>query len=229
MEAFSKFPKTPHLLWLSSVPARNDKVMTFLEAKEFLSGTVVVEEKVDGANLGLSFDNQGTLKMQNRGNFLSGSFTGQWERLRGWLAGHEFLLRKHLPSSAILFGEWCYAQHSIAYTLLPDWFLGFDVFDVDQECFWSTDKRDELLAEIGLVSVHRVASGRFTFSDVQAMLFEPSAYYCGPVEGIYLRRENEWGLERRAKLVRAEFVQAIEEHWSNLPLRANQVTVPRPA
>lgn len=224
MNEIRKFPKTPHLLWLSPKPARDDKVLALTEAEEFLDGGIVVEEKVDGANLGLSFDQGGRLQMQNRGNFLSGRLVGQWHGLRGWLARHEAALRDHLPAASILFGEWCYAQHSIGYTWLPDWFVGFDVFDGRVGRFWNTSKRDRLLEEAGITPIRRMASGRFTLSDLRAMLFEPSAYYGGPVEGLYLRREDDTGLVNRAKLVRPEFVQAIGEHWSHRSVRANRIS-----
>jgi hypothetical protein len=218
-----KFPKTSHLLWLSPQAVRDDKVMSHVEAETFLSsGEIVVEEKVDGANLGLSFDEAGRLRAQNRGNHLEGRLTGQWQQLRGWLARHEAAWRQHLPPGAILFGEWCYAQHSMAYTRLPDWFLGFDVLDASNR-FWSTRRRDALLSVVGLSSIQCVARGRFTLRELQAMLSEPSAFGDGPVEGLYLRREDDEWLLKRAKLVRPEFIQAIDAHWSCGLLRANRL------
>jgi ATP-dependent RNA circularization protein (DNA/RNA ligase family) len=218
-----KFPKTPHVLWLSRQAARGDKVMTPTEAQAFISsGKVLVEEKVDGANLGLSFDEAGRLRAQNRGNFLEGKLRGQWHGLCGWLAQYEPKLRKHLPSGAVLYGEWCYAQHSMAYTRLPDWFLGFDVLDASDR-FWSTRRRDALFAAAGLAPIRCMARRRFTLHELRAMLSEPSAYGNGPVEGIYLRREDDGWLLQRAKLVRPEFVQAIGEHWSRRPLHVNQL------
>lgn len=218
-----KFPKTPHVTWLPPQPARDDKVMTPAEAEAFLaSGEIVVEEKVDGANLGLSFDDAAKLRAQNRGNFLEGRLTGQWEGLRGWIAQHEMSLRENLPASAVLFGEWCYAQHSMAYTGLPDWFLGFDVLD-ESDRFWSTRRRDALLGELKMTPMRCVARARFTLRELRALLDEPSAYGEGPVEGLYLRREDDEWLLQRAKLVRPEFVQAIGEHWSRGPLHVNRL------
>jgi len=219
-----KFPKTPHVLWLSPQPARGDKVMSALEAEAFVSsGEIAVEEKVDGANLGLSFDEAGRFRMQNRGNFLEGRLSGQWQELRGWFARHETALREHLPRKAVLFGEWCYAQHSMDYTRLPDWFLGFDVLDAESERFWSTPRREVLFAGMGMESIRSVARGRFTLRELRAMLSEPSAYGDGPVEGLYLRREDSEWLFKRAKLVRPEFVQAISEHWSRGRLQVNRL------
>lgn len=219
-----KFPKTPHLHWLSPQPARDDKVMSSAEAEAFLAGgECVVEEKVDGANLGLSFDESGRLRAQNRGNFLEGRLAGQWEGLRGWLVRHEPKLREHLPPGAVLYGEWCYARHSMPYRHLPDWFLGFDVLEVNGR-FLNTHRRDALFDAIGLMPIRCVSRGRFSLRQLQGMLSEPSAYGDGPVEGLYLRREDSEWLLQRAKLVRPEFVQAIGEHWSHGPLHMNRLS-----
>ncbi len=217
-----KFPKTPHLFWFSPQPARDDKVMTPAEAEAFLaSGRLVVEEKVDGSNLGISFDETGRLRAQNRGNFLEGPLRGQWEGLRGWIARHETGLREQLPKGAVLYGEWCYAQHSIAYTRLPDWFLGFDVLDANDR-FWSTRRRDVLFAATEVKPVREVARGFFTMGELRAMLSRESVYGDGPVEGLYLRSEDDEWLTQRAKLVRPEFIQVIGEHWSRGPLCLNR-------
>lgn len=52
MSEFFRFPHTPHLAWLGKGESRDDKVLSQAEAKAFLAGPVLLEEKVDGANLG---------------------------------------------------------------------------------------------------------------------------------------------------------------------------------
>lgn len=49
-----------------------------------------------------------------------------------------------------------------------------------------------------------------------------------PAEGLYVRREEQGHLSARAKLVRAEFTQAIDKHWSKPPLEANQLADAKP-
>src|SRR5690606_2076140 len=48
---FFRFPQTPHLAWLGEGQPRDDKVLTPDEVDALLAGEVVVEEKVDGANI----------------------------------------------------------------------------------------------------------------------------------------------------------------------------------
>lgn len=220
---FHKFPSTPHLVWLSDNTVRDDKVMTPQEAESFLSGTVSVEEKIDGANLGLSFSDEGELRFQNRGNWLKGKLDGQWERLRGWAATHETTLRRLLPPQHILFGEWCYARHSVSYTRLPDWFLAFDVYDGEHGLFWSVQRRNALTDKAGIVCVPSVAAGDFPMKKIKAMLAGRSAVGDLQREGLYLRRDDAEFLVARAKIVQPEFLQTIEEHWSKSGLTQNRL------
>src|ERR1700719_1925605 len=158
-DLFYKFPATPHIAWLADASIREDKLLTAAESEDLLAGRIVVEEKIDGANLGLSFDSKGTIRFQNRGNWLGEKLPGQWQSLRRWAGRHLSELREVLPQNHILFGEWCYAVHSIRYDCLPDWFLGFDVYDNELHRFWSTRRRDALLTEAGIGKIPRIAEG----------------------------------------------------------------------
>lgn len=114
MTAFFRFPRTPHLAWLGDGQPRDDKVLSPQEAQELLSHEVTVEEKVDGANLGFSVDEHGTLRAQTRGTYLSLEAPhGQWKPLKRWLAARASDLAEALFPDLMLFGEWCYAVHGI--------------------------------------------------------------------------------------------------------------------
>ena len=81
-----KFPSTPHLTTLECVEVRSDKVLSKAERLGFLQHEIFVEEKVDGANLGISFDTEGSLFLQNRGSHLNLPGAGQWKKLDQWLS-----------------------------------------------------------------------------------------------------------------------------------------------
>jgi ATP-dependent RNA circularization protein (DNA/RNA ligase family) len=182
-----------------------------------------VEEKVDGANLGISVGSDGRMRFQNRGNWLDGKLTGQWERLRGWAAQCEPEIHATLPNGHILFGEWCYARHSINYRRLPDLFLVFDVYDTLAGRFWSTARRDALARKAGLAIVPRIATGVFRLEELIGLIADHSAYDEAQREGIYLRcEEGDWLIER-AKIVAPAFTQTISEHWTRGALMVNEV------
>jgi hypothetical protein len=222
MSAFFKFPSTPHLAMTDGVDIRQDKVLSESERRVFLRQELVVEEKIDGANLGLSFDPEGEIRAQNRGAYLTLPGKGQWKKLDAWLAPRTDLLFSLLSDRFILFGEWCYARHSILYERLPDWFVGFDVYDRSAQQFLACSPRNELLQKAGIVRAPMLASGRFTHAEIKNMLVL-SKFSSQPAEGLYLRADmNEW-LAGRAKFVRPAFVQSLEQHWSRSSLIPNKL------
>lgn len=224
MNNFFRFPHTPHLAWLGQDTPRDDKVMSATEAEDFLAHAVVLEEKVDGANLGFSVSGDDEVKAQNRGQFLARPFTGQFARLNEWLAIHEEALFDALGEHLILFGEWVAAVHSLEYPRLPDYFLVFDVYDKQVQYFWSTTRRNALASRLGLCHIHQVGKGHYRLEALKQMLLKtPSTYRVGNVEGLYLRQEDDDWLMARAKLVHPDFVQNIGDHWRSRTLRWNKL------
>lgn len=221
---FFRFPHTPHLTWLGEDAPRDDKVLSPSEVSALLAGNVVVEEKLDGANVGLSLAPDGKLRAQNRGQYLEEPHTGQFARMPAWLAQHGDGLRAALKPNLILFGEWCAARHSLDYAALPDWFLLFDVYDRSLGRFWSTQRRNAVANAAGLVTVPLVLRGITTVAELrQLVTATPSNYRTGALEGLVIRRESAEWCEARAKLVRPDFTQAIDTHWRKRAIEWNRV------
>ena len=224
MNDFFRFPHTPHLVWLSGGEPRDDKVLSPIEVTALLAGKVVVEEKLDGANLGISLSPEGVLRAQNRGQYLLAPFAAQFVRLPAWLAQHSEGLGTALTPNVILFGEWCAARHSLDYGHLPDWFLLFDVYDRGQGIFWSTPRRNALASTLGLATVPRLMDGRFSLLQLKdALIGQHSRFRKGALEGVVIRRESAEWCEARAKLVHPDFTQAIGEHWSRRRIEWNRL------
>lgn len=222
-----RFPRTPHLAWLAPGRPRDDKVLSPVERDAFLANEIVVEEKVDGANVGFVVDG-GEVRVLHRGAPIDLAHAHpQFKRLGGWLAPRRQALARALRDDLVLYGEWCYARHSVRYTRLPDWFLVFDVLDLGCEKFWSTGRRDALARELGLSTVPTLGTGTFTLAALRS-LFGPSRLGDEPAEGLYLRREGPEFLVARAKLVRPEFLQAIGEHWSRRAIEVNRIVGQQP-
>lgn len=224
MTGFFRFPHTPHLTWLGDGVPRDDKVLSSAEVKSLLAGAVVVEEKLDGANLGLSLDTNGQLQAQNRGQYLAEPHAGQFTRLPAWLTQHGEALQAVLKPHLILFGEWCAARHSLDYAALPDWLLLFDVYDNSAGQFWSSSRRNKLANEVGLVTVPQMFHGKTSIPALKRLVMVASSNYRrGPLEGLVIRRESSEWCEVRAKLVRPDFTQAIDTHWRKHPIEWNRV------
>ena len=225
MTDFFRFPHTPHIAWLAHGAPREDKVLSPAEVRDLLTGEVVIEEKLDGANLGFSVSPEGQVRAQNRGQYLTPPFHGQFAKLGPWLKAHEDRLFDALGTRLMAFGEWCAARHSLDYVSLPDWWLLFDVYDRVECQFWSTYRRNAWAKLHGFNVVPNLHTGRVRMAQLQEWVAsEKSKFRHGNLEGLVIRLENADWLESRAKLVRLDFTQAIDSHWRSRALEWNQLS-----
>ncbi len=175
MNSFTKYPRTRHILGSRLQPGDED-----LEAVPFeaLKGQfIVVEEKLDGANSGISFSNDGDLLLQSRGHYLTG---GHRERhfnlLKSWAASKENELFDILGNRYIMYGEWLYAKHTLFYDRLPHYFMEFDLYDREKGIFLSTEARRAVLRASPVTSVPVVWQGEARTFDYMASLVGRSLY-----------------------------------------------------
>lgn len=225
---FFRFPSTPHLVWLGSDSPREDKVLTKDEANNLLLHPVTVEEKIDGANLGFSLGPNKSLRIQNRGQYLHEPYSGQFARLSEWLALHgdsiHSALIEYSENELILFGEWCAARHSLDYSALPDWFLLFDVYDKSSGKFFSSIRRNKIASKCSIKTVPIISNDKFNLLDLLEIInYTKSRFRSGNLEGVIVRQENYNWCEARAKIVRPDFTQTIDEHWSRRKIEWNKV------
>ncbi len=225
MNEFFHFPHTPHLLWLGDGSPRDDKILSLTDSEQLTAGEILVEEKLDGANLGFSVGPDGHLRVQNRGQYVKAPYSGQFSRLADWIGMHENALVEALGASLILFGEWCAARHSLDYADLPDWFLAFDVYDTSAGRFWSTARRDQLAIQAEIAIVPSIFKGRSNLAHLKSLLVrESSRFRSGTLEGLIVRKESRDWLESRSKLVQPDFTQNITEHWSRRGIEWNRLS-----
>lgn len=220
MTNFVPFPRIPHLALLDSLDVRDDKVLTPDAARSFLEVPIVVEEKIDGENLGLSVVD-GKLLAQSRSSYVEpGGMT--FRGLSGWLRPRSSRIVGELGEDLVLYGEWCAVRHSVSYAALPDWLLVFDVFDRRASGFWSLDERDLLAESLNLATVPKLGDGSFALADLTRML-GASTFGEAPMEGLVLRQAARPG--SRAKLVRPEFIRSVHEHWRSRRPEPNRLAV----
>lgn len=212
-----KFPRTAHAINLGAA-TRDDKVMSASDLDSWISRklSVIVEEKVDGANLGFHIRaSDGRIIAQNRSHYISAGYHAQFAPLDKWIARHTADLWQVLePDRHILYGEWMHATHSVAYDALPDYFIAYDLYDVWTQTFLPRSQLQTLLAQTKIVHVPLIYEGVLTSrAHLQDLVYGPSAYGAAAREGIVIRLCEEDRLQARAKLVRPDFI-AGNERWN---------------
>lgn len=160
-----KFPRTRHLFDAGgNGVSRDDLLMDKEEADVFYSRrgrqTVVsIEEKVDGANLGISISQSDyRLLVQNRSHYVNAHTHKQFSGLDQWLEQHSAGLFEAMePGRHVLFGEWLFAKHSIHYTRIPGYFVAFDIYDRQSHRFYSRRERNRRLEATHIPFVRLIA------------------------------------------------------------------------
>jgi hypothetical protein len=238
-----KYPRTAHLEGSRLQAGDTDDGQAPLST---LHGThVVIEEKLDGANAAVSFTSAGELLLQSRGHYLAGGAgERQFNLFKHWAAAHEPALLQRLEDRYVMYGEWCFAKHSCWYDRLPAFFLEFDLYDRQAQCFLSTPARQALLRGSPVLSVPVLYEGEMPHSaralhtlvrpslarsaDWKAA-FEKAVLQEGQppelvrqqtdlsdlAEGLYLKTESGGQVTGRYKWVRPDFVQTILDSGSH--------------
>ena len=237
-----KYPRTPHLQ--GSRLQSGDEDLESIPFSHLEGRYLVVEEKLDGANAGISFDEEGRLQLQSRGHYLTG---GPREKhfapFKQWAGAHASALYDLLGRRYVLYGEWLYAKHTAFYDELPHYFLEFDVLDLEVEEFLSTERRRALLAGGPVLSVPVLQEGVVAKPQklpalVRASLYKSAAWETSleeacrerslesdrvkretdpsPLaEGLYIKLEEHGRVVERLKWVRASFLSRILDSESH--------------
>lgn len=218
-DGFFKFPRTRHLHSLGSAE-RNDLLMDKKEVTGFLGDYVYVEEKIDGANMGISIDGSDySLKFQNRSHYVNASSHQQFCKLNKWADAFGSQLHSILePDKHILFGEWMYLKHTVPYDNLPSYFVAFDLYDKTNGKFYARPQLEKLLDGTGIPLVPLIYEGEV--KDVKQLLEhinDKSAYGDTNIEGLYCKvpDENKKYYVNRGKIVREGFISDDSKHWTH--------------
>src|SRR5438093_6410016 len=216
---FIKYPRTPHLF--GSKGTDDDKHLGRRESEAFIADpSLIVEEKIDGTNVGIHFTSRGRMVLQCRGHEITEGMHPQYDLFKQWTSVKRPVLEEMLGSQFILYGEWLYAKHSVHYRKLPHYFFEFDIYDKHGEQFLDLDTRLRMLEGTGIYTVPVLHRGCLTQAQLQ-WLIGPSAFdsaFENPItgetddvlEGLYCRTEAHGHVRGRAKMVRSELVAKVK-------------------
>lgn len=213
---FRKYDKTFHVF-----PVTSKHNLDRTQLKRLLSGKVVIEEKMDGSNVGIIRHAKG-FSLQKRNSLVGTSVHAQFDFFHGWAHGEAYERIMSVPSNTLIYGELLYATHHIHYDQLPELFL---VFDVRRGKKWMKyNERSEFCEKYGFHTVPLVAEGNFAKDDLRDIVPERSAH--GPeCEGVVVKRYAKHGYFR-GKIVKPGFIKALNDddfHWSRKEVTRNKL------
>ena len=83
---FVKYPRTPHLF--GSRGTDDDKHLSPDDTVDFIAdSSLIVEEKLDGTNVGIHFTTTGRMVLQCRGHEISAGMHAQYDLFKQWTMG----------------------------------------------------------------------------------------------------------------------------------------------
>lgn len=207
-------PSYPRVAHVPPAPAatRDDLVLDEGSLRALLAQPVVVEEKLDGANVMLWVEDD-VVHAATRGGPGARDRSGQLGPLRAWVAERAPSLRGLLTNGWILYGEWMWLRHSVRYDALPELLIGLDLCSPDTG-FASLVERDRTLARAGLVPPPRLFDGVLRTRRRLDELLATSRYGDDRAEGLIVRPVDATRAGvRLAKVVAPAFVGRTDESW----------------
>jgi hypothetical protein len=205
-----KYPRTFHLPFSPKV-SNDDKKWDESELEEQFFGTeVLISEKMDGSNVCLT----------NKDLFARSHSSAPTHPSFGPLKVFHQEIKNLISDDISFFGEYCFAVHSVKYTLLPHFLNIFAVRFGDDWLDW--DDVQDLSREIGVPTVPVILSGCFSskksFKETIESFASFSSVYGPTREGLVIRRKNNICQENGkmlgiGKYVNSNFVPG-NEHWS---------------
>jgi hypothetical protein len=171
------------------------------------------QEKIDGANMGVSWDDGPILR--DRKHILTKGYSkiktpakSQFVPAWNWIHEHEFDIKKveRLWESPItIYGEWMFLKHSIYYDKLPDFFVAYDIYSVIHKKFLSPDVMKDLLSETNIKFINPYKKTFLSINDIVKESEKESEYREGIVEGIVLKKNDGYFITDTVKVVNRYF------------------------
>lgn len=203
--AWTKYPRTLHLPWSPGLSG-DDKMIESLAKLE--GQEVIATEKLDGENTSLY-----------RGYLHARSVDGRHHPSRDWVRQFHASIQHEIPEGWRICGENLFAKHSIKYTGLPSYFLGFSIWDEYNRCLpW--DETLEWFELLGITPVPTLYRGPFDQKALQGLTLRDG------MEGYVVRLAEGFAFSAFrhcvTKFVRKNHVQT-DQHWMHGPIEKNDL------
>lgn len=159
-----KYPRTKHLIWTQH-STTDDKIMSQEDmVRTFTDREVIVTEKLDGENTNLYSDCYHARSKESRDHPTRHYVKGLWGRIRN-----------DIPEGWRICGENVFAEHSIHYKNLEDYFYVFGVWDEKNHCL-SWDDTLSICESLGILPCPILWRGIWDESKIRACYIGKSIF-----------------------------------------------------
>jgi hypothetical protein len=201
---YYKYPRTFHLPFSEGI-TNDDKVLKNLN--NFYNKEIVVTLKMDGEN---------TSMYQNK--IHARSIDSKDHPSRHWVKQFHSMIKYNIPKNWRICGENLFARHSIFYSDLSSYFLGFSAFDENNYCL-SWKKTIELFKKINIIPVDIIYYGLFNENYLKSIDIKNH-------EGYVIRLADKFHYNEFdkcvAKFVRKNHIQT-NQHWMRQEIVKNKI------
>lgn len=217
---FLKYEKT-YRIPIPQIKVPGKLVLSKADIKRLLAGSVDIEEKLDGANVGI-IRHRSNFALQKRGSLVGQSEHLQYQFFHAWANRIKYDNIMSVPYGYRIYGELCHVVHTIYYDSLPDYVI---VIDVMKDGVWLNRKDKEAFCDkYGFAIVPLIAQGYFNLDELWGFVHKGS-YFGDTSEGIIVKKFHKKKGYMRGKIVKPEFIRHMEEsdHWMRSKLKTNKL------
>ena len=204
-----KFPKIFHFPWSENL--QNDDRM-IPDVSVFYGKEVVVSLKIDGEGTGMTKNSCHARSLDSKNH-----------PSRHWVKAFHSSIKNDIPNNFKIFGENCFAKHSIFYESLATYFYVFSIWE--NEICLSWDETKFYANQLGLITVPELYRGLWDEDKVKSC-FTGEKYLGGLQEGYVCRIASSFKIteyqKSSSKMVRKDHVQT-GEHWLTQPIIQNKL------
>lgn len=213
------YPRTAHIEGSNIVD--DDEAVSNSSCKSMIQSAdcVVVQEKVDGTNVGVHFEEDWVPVCQKRSGVIGQGEHEQYVRFRDWVYGQVEDLWTCLNTRYVLYGEYLLAVHGVSYDALPSFFLAFDVWDKQDKCWLSWDRMQKLLEPCqGRISCVPLLSRNWNgdLKELEALVQKSKFSTTETAEGVYIRFEKGGVVQHRLKYRRKTFTAGRKDFHTHM-------------
>lgn len=204
-----KYPRTYHLPYSLGV-SKDDRFLSSYDPQY----EVVVTLKLDGENTSMT-----------RESCYARSLESQYHESRSLVRSIWGSIKHLIPNNYQLVVENMYAYHSIYYTELPSYVIGFAIIDSDKFVM-SWDDTEYIFNQFGITLAPVLYRGLYNEEIVRSCYKSDNKYYGGDQEGFVVRPSEGFSIsefsKKVGKFVRRDHVKTCE-HWMYKPVISNKL------